>query len=127
MPLAKKTGEAPVQMAAEAGMRYMEIGTRELELYSGGIGYPGRKTFKRAKVQESEIEYLKQRINVLEKIIFAPSSEKRRPDEGEGGVQLHIFNEAEALEEKKQQAPLTVAEHTRSKPGRKPLPPICPG
>ncbi len=75
---------------------------------------------------ESEIEYLKQRINVLEKIIFAPSSEKRRPDEGEGGVQLHIFNEAEALEEKKQQAPLTVAEHTRSKPGRKPLPPDLP-
>ena len=29
---------------------------------------------------ESQIEYLQQRIKVLEKIIFAPKSEKRRPD-----------------------------------------------
>ena len=35
---------------------------------------------------ESQIEYLQQRINTLEKVIFSPKSEKRRPDEGEGGT-----------------------------------------
>ena len=72
---------------------------------------------------ESKIEYLQQRINVLEKVIFAPKSEKRRPDEGEGGAQLHLFNEAEALaEEKAKQTAVTVPEHTRQRPKRKPLP-----
>jgi transposase len=75
---------------------------------------------------ESQIEYLQQRINTLEKVIFAPKSEKRRPDEGEGGTQLHIFNEAEALEEKKEEAPLTIPEHTRKRPKRKPLPADLP-
>jgi len=75
---------------------------------------------------ESQIEYLQQRINTLEKVIFAPKSEKRRPDEGEGGTQLHIFNEAEAIEEKKEEAPLTIAEHSRKRPKRKHLPPDLP-
>ncbi len=44
---------------------------------------------------ESKIEYLQQRLSVLEKMIFAPKSEKRRPDEDEGGRQLHLFNEGE--------------------------------
>ena len=57
---------------------------------------------------ESQIEYLQQRINVLEKVIFAPKREKRCPDEGEGGQQLHLFNEAEALEQKREEAPLTL-------------------
>lgn len=76
---------------------------------------------------ESEIEYLKQRINVLEKVIFAPKSEKRRPDETEGGEQLHIFNEAESIvEEQKEQQVTTVQEHNRQKPKRKSLPPELP-
>jgi transposase len=78
------------------------------------------------KPYESRIEYLEERIRVLEKVIFAPKSEKRRPDEGEGGSQLHLFNEAEALEEKKEEVPLTIPEHTRKKPKRKPLPPNLP-
>ena len=53
---------------------------------------------------ESRIQYLEERINTLEKVIFAPKSEKRRPDEGEGGTQLHIFNEAESIEEKKERS-----------------------
>jgi len=52
------------------------------------------------KPYESRIQYLEERINTLEKVIFAPKSEKRHPDAGEGGTQLHLFNEAEALEEK---------------------------
>lgn len=75
---------------------------------------------------ESQIEYLQQRINTLEKVIFSPKSEKHRPDEGEGGQQLLMFNEAEALEEKKEEAPLAIAEHTRKRPRRKPLPPGLP-
>jgi transposase len=76
---------------------------------------------------ESRIEYLEQRISVLEKMIFAPRSEKRRLEEGEGGTQLHLFNEAEALAEPKaEQAPVTVPEHTRQRPKRKPLPENLP-
>ena len=44
----------------------------------------------------------------------------------EGGYQLHIFNEAEAIEEKKEQTPLAIAEHTRQRPKRKPLPQDLP-
>jgi len=75
---------------------------------------------------ELQIEYLQQRINTLEKLIFAPKTEKRRPEDGEGGTQLHIFNEAEAIEEKEETPPLAVAGHTRSRPKRKPLPEDLP-
>jgi hypothetical protein len=76
---------------------------------------------------ESQIEHLQQRIYILEKVIFSPKSKKRRPDEGEGGQQLHIFNEAEALQEKKEEAPLTIPEHARRDPGVSFSPRICPG
>ena len=75
---------------------------------------------------ESQIEYLQERINVLEKLIFASKSEKRHPDEGEGGSQLHLFNEAEAVEGRKEEPPITVPEHTRHRPKRKPLPENLP-
>jgi transposase len=75
---------------------------------------------------ESQIEHLQERINILEKVIFSPKSEKRRPEEGEGGTQLNLFNEAEILEEKEKQASLTIPEHTRNKPKRKHLPPDLP-
>jgi len=75
---------------------------------------------------ESRIEYLEQRVNVLEKMIFASKSEKRRPDEDEGGRQLHLFNEAEDLVEKAEERPLTIPEHTRQKPRRKHLPQDLP-
>lgn len=75
---------------------------------------------------ESRIQYLEERINTLEKVIFAPKSEKRRPDEGEGGTQLHIFNEAESIEEKKEEVSLTIPEHSRKRPKRKHLPPDLP-
>ena len=75
---------------------------------------------------ESRIEYLQERINILEKLIFASKTEKHRLDEGEGGSQLHLFNEAEALEEKKEEPPITVPEHTRHRPKREPLPENLP-
>jgi transposase len=78
------------------------------------------------KPYESQIEHLQQRINILEKVIFSPKSEKRRPEEGEGGSQLNLFNEVETLEEKEKQASLTIPEHTRKKPKRKPLPADLP-
>ncbi|MGA2225352.1 MAG: IS66 family transposase [Syntrophobacteraceae bacterium] len=75
---------------------------------------------------ESRIEYLEQRLRVLEKMLFASKSEKRRPDEDEGGQQLHLFNEAEQILEKAEEKPLSIPEHTRQKPKRKPLPPDLP-
>lgn len=75
---------------------------------------------------ESRIEYLEQRLNILEKMIFAPKSEKRHPDEDEGGRQLHLFNEAEELTENTVEKPVTIPEHTRQKPKRKPLPADLP-
>lgn len=77
--------------------------------------------------KDEHITILEEQIRVLKKAIFGPKSEKHRPDEGEGGAQLHLFNEAEALlEEEKEQAPVSVPEHTRQKPRRKPLPANLP-
>ena len=78
------------------------------------------------KPYESRIEFLEESIRVLEKIIFAPKSEKHRPDEGEGDTQLHMFNEAEAVVEKGEEAPVAIAGHTRPKPKRKSLPEDLP-
>ena len=75
---------------------------------------------------ESRIEFLEERVKLLQKELFGRKSEKRRPDEDEGGRQLHLFNEAEAFAEEKTQTPLTVAEHTRQRPKRKPLPADLP-
>ena len=77
--------------------------------------------------KDEHITILEEQIRVLKKAIFGPKSEKHRPDEAEGGAQLHLFNEAEALlEEEKEQAPVSVPEHTRQKPRRKPLPANLP-
>ena len=74
-----------------------------------------------------QIEFLEEQNRLLRKALFASKSEKRRPDEGEGGSQLHLFNEAEALvEKKKEEAPVTIPEHTRQRPKRKPLPENLP-
>jgi transposase len=77
--------------------------------------------------KDEHITILQEQIRVLKKAIFGNKSEKRRLDETEGGAQLHLFNEAEALvEEKKEKAPVTVPEHTRQRPRRKPLPENLP-
>jgi transposase len=74
-----------------------------------------------------QIKFLEEQNKLLRKALFAPKSEKRRPDEAEGGEQLHLFNEAEALTEKKQEEkPLSIPEHMRQKPKRKPLPADLP-
>lgn len=75
---------------------------------------------------ESRIEYLEERLKTLEKLIFAPKSEKRKPDDDEGGSQLHLFNEAECLADKKEEKGVTVPEHTRNKPKRAHLPENLP-
>lgn len=59
-------------------------------------------------------------------MIFASRSEKRHPDDDEGGQQLHLFNEAEELVEKAAEKPLIIPQHTRQKPRRKPLPEDLP-
>jgi transposase len=72
-----------------------------------------------------QIKFLEEQNKLLRKALFAPKSEKHRPDEGEDGQQLHLFNEAEALTEEKEK-PLIIPEHTRQKPKRKPLPADLP-
>jgi len=77
--------------------------------------------------KDEHIAILEEQIRVLKKAIFGSKSEKRRPDEEEGGAQLHLFNEAEALvQEEKEEAPVVVPEHRRQKPRRKPLPENLP-
>jgi transposase len=77
--------------------------------------------------KDEHITILEEQIRVLKKQIFGSKSEKRRPDETEGGTQLHLFNEAEALvEEEKEKAPVIVPGHTRQRPKRKPLPENLP-
>ncbi len=77
--------------------------------------------------KDEHITILEEQIRVLKKAIFGSKSEKHRPDEGEGGAQLHLFNEAEALvEEKKEEVPVVVPEHARQRPRRKPLPENLP-
>ena len=77
--------------------------------------------------KDEHITILEEQIRVLKKQIFGSKSEKRRPDETEGGAQLHLFNEAEALvEENKEKASVIVPEHTRQRPKRNPLPENLP-
>jgi len=75
---------------------------------------------------ESRIEYLEERVRLLQNELFRRSSEKRpQPDDPR---QLHLFNEAEVLSSEKpaEEDTLTVPEHTRQRPKRKPLPEHLP-
>lgn len=76
--------------------------------------------------QGEHIVLLEEQIRILKKAIFGQKTEKRSPDEGEGGSQLHLFNEAEVLEEKGEEAPVTIPEHARRKPKRRHLPENLP-
>ena len=76
---------------------------------------------------ESRIEYLEERLRFLQKELFGRSSEKK-PNR-EDPRQLHLFNEAELLcpkEPVREEETLTVPEHTRKRPKRKPLPEHLP-
>jgi hypothetical protein len=71
---------------------------------------------------ESRTEYLEMRLIVLERTTIASGSEKRRPDEDEGGRHLHAFNEADELVEKGTvEKPSAFPGRTRRRTGRKPL------
>jgi transposase len=75
----------------------------------------------------SHIEYLEERVRFLTNELFGRRSEKLL--QVEDPRQLHLFNEAEVLcseEPVEEQAPLTVPEHTRKRPKRKPLPDHLP-
>jgi transposase len=76
--------------------------------------------------QGEHIVLLEEQIRILKKEIFGRKTEKRCPDEGEGGSQLHLFNEAEVLVEQEAQKKLVIPEHTRQRPKRKPLPKDLP-
>lgn len=76
---------------------------------------------------ESRIEYLEERVRLLTNELFRRSSEKR--PEVEDPRQLHLFNEAEVLSSEKtekEEETLTVPEHTRKRPKRRPLPEHLP-
>lgn len=76
----------------------------------------------------SRIEYLEERVRLLTNELFGRSSEKR--PQPEDPLQLHLFNEAEVLCSEKpdtgEEDTLTVPEHRRKRPVRKPLPDHLP-
>jgi transposase/uncharacterized coiled-coil protein SlyX len=75
------------------------------------------------------VRELEEQVRLLKKALFGPRSEKSPPPEEDGPQQLRLFNEAEVLtvqEEQKPSESVTVPEHTRQKPRRKPLPPELP-
>lgn len=72
-----------------------------------------------------QIEFLEERLRILEHELFGRKSEKRRPQQDEER-QLHLFNEAEAIVCEKPKESVIVSEHTRQKTKRKPLPSYLP-
>jgi transposase len=77
--------------------------------------------------QSNRIEFLEERLRLLQNELFRRSSEKRSSGE-EDPRQLHLFNEAEvtASEEEPVKEGVSVPAHTRQKPKRKPLPDHLP-
>lgn len=74
---------------------------------------------------KSQIEYLEQKVSLLQKAIFGTKSEKRC---NAGSIENHLplpGLEEQKLEDVKPQT-ITVPEHTRKKRGRKPLPDDLP-
>ncbi len=74
----------------------------------------------------ARIEFLEERIRFFQKELFGRKTEKRPVHSH--GVQLHLFNEAEALVQEQEvgEKPLKVPAHTRRRPKRKPLPADLP-
>jgi transposase len=78
------------------------------------------------KRYELRIEFLEERVRLLQNELFRRSSEKRPVEDDPR--QLHLFNEAEvtAREEAPAKEEIAVPAHTRQKPKRKPLPDHLP-
>jgi transposase len=77
-----------------------------------------------------QIDYLQERIRLLQNELFGRKTEKRPPSED--SKQLKLFNEAEVLcpeaadKDEKAAKTLEIPAHTRKKPKRKPLPKDLP-
>jgi transposase len=80
------------------------------------------------KRYRSEIDYLQERIRLLQNELFGRKTEKRPLPEDAG--QLKLFNEVEVLcpaaEDVKAADTMAIPAHTRKKPKRKPLPENLP-
>jgi transposase len=76
---------------------------------------------------QDKINFLEERIRLLQNELFGRKSEKRAVPESDQR-QLYLFNEAEAEADKKDKEPeeITVPAHSRKKSGRKPLPEDLP-
>jgi transposase len=73
----------------------------------------------------SRIEFLEERVRLFQNALFGPKSEKSPPESDHR--QLNLFDEVEAnAAEDKIEEPVTVPEHTRQRPKRKPLPAQLP-
>jgi transposase len=73
----------------------------------------------------ARIEFLEERIRFFQKEIFGRKTEKRPPEPD--SQQLRLFNEPEVLAHEKAEAErVSVPEHSRRKPKRKPLPENLP-
>ena len=85
---------------------------------------PGELPFLLAREYETELQRLREQLDLLLAKRFGPSSERISPD------QLRLFNEAESdtetLPEEAPVAVVPVAAHERTPRGRKPLPDYLP-
>ena len=81
---------------------------------------------EKEQTYQSRIEYLEERIRLLQNELFGRKTEKLPKEDRD---QLHLFNEVE-IEKEAQDNDLsdkiTIAEHSRKKRGRKPLPKDLP-
>jgi transposase len=80
----------------------------------------------REKSYQQKIEYLEERIRLLQNEIFGRKTEKGVASES-AHIQMNLFNEPEAgVPEKEIDEEITIAQHTRKKSGRKRLPEDLP-
>lgn len=78
------------------------------------------------KTYQHRIEYLEERIRLLQNEIFGRKTEKR-PESNSSQIQMNLFDEPEAvLPVPEVDEGITIPEHTRKKAGRRPLPEDLP-
>jgi|GEM_PF-3779372 len=79
---------------------------------------------KKQRTRAESTTCLVERGRFFQKELFGRKTEKHSVRSQ--GVQLHLFNEAEALLQEQDEKPLKVPAHTRRRPKRKPLPADLP-
>jgi transposase len=99
--------------------------TSELKNIINVLSYSYQDLEKEEQKKQSRIEFLEERIRLLQNELFGRKTEKLpKPDQ----QQMLLFDEEQADDPEETHSPeqVTVPEHTRNKRGRKPLPEELP-